>query len=275
LKHLPKTLLVSFFIFCTLIFTYIIVLSLLKTDDVHNFEGKCNDCHINIPKGNKGETHIFIKSITQICLDCHNLSNIISHPVDIIPSMIVPEDLHLDWEGRITCATCHDIHQKKRKSLFGKGYYFLRRVETGRAFCESCHYKIEEAHKAFLDIAHVGFKYREVKEVNDETEVDRTTAECLRCHDYSISRHERTRIAEGIWDHGPAGISHPIGVKYPDPKNPLSRKEFVMVTELPPQIKLTDGKINCISCHDPYSEEKGQLVIENKEGALCLACHIK
>jgi predicted CXXCH cytochrome family protein len=273
MKNLIKTLVVPSLIGCIMVFAYYFFVSSQERSDFHNFDGRCEDCHVNIPKGVKGERLLFFKGITQICLDCHDLDNAISHPVDIIPSMLVPEDLHLDWEGRMTCATCHDIHQKKRKSLFGKGCFFLRRAETGQAFCSSCHYKVlEEKHRANLDTAHVGSRYIET---DTENGIDRSSAECLGCHDDEISRHQRKMIVTGIWDHGIDGFSHPLGVRYPDPKSPLSRKEFVDITGLPRQIKLIDGKIGCITCHDPYSKEKGQLVISNKRGALCLACHIR
>lgn len=271
-KHFKIFLILSL-VACLGALTYRIVISSRIDSDVHNFEGRCDDCHINVPNGVRGEKLLFIKGITQICLDCHDLSEAVSHPVDIVPSMLVPDDLHLDWEGRMTCATCHDIHQQKRKSLFGKGYFFLRRVETGKAFCTSCHYKVlEEKHKADLDVAHISLEYREA---NEGDEIDKASADCLECHDDTVSRHERKRIVTGIWDHGIDGFSHPIGVRYPDSKSPLSRKKFTEVTEIPPQIKLIDGKISCITCHDPYSTEKGQLVISNKRGALCLACHIR
>lgn len=270
IKNPPKTLFIPFLILCPLVFTHIIVSSLFKAD-VHDFEGRCESCHINIPKGEKGERLIFVKGITQLCLDCHNRSDVVSHPVDTIPSMNVPGDLHLDWKGQMTCATCHDIHQKERRSLSGEGRYFLRRVETGKAFCSSCHDRIlEEGHKALLDVAHIGFKYREI---DTRGEIDKTSAECLRCHDGSIASQTSTKIGIGIWEHSREETSHPIGVEYP--RGPESHNDYVDIRRLPPQIKLIDGKIGCTTCHNPYSKEKGQLVMSNEGSALCVTCHIR
>lgn len=270
MKSPMKKLFIPPLILCLLVLTYIIVLSLFK-GDVHDFEGRCESCHINTPKGKKGERLIFVKGITQLCLDCHDRSDVVSHPVDIMPSMKVPEDLHLDWEGRMTCATCHDIHQKSRKALFGEGRYFLRRVETGRALCYGCHDKIfEEGHKAVLTTAHTGPKYREI---DIRGEIDDTSFGCLICHDGSIGRAARTEIGVGVWDHGREGASHPIGVEYP--RSPGSHNDYVDIMRLPPQIKLIDRKIGCTTCHNPYSKEKSHLVMSNKGSALCVACHIR
>jgi len=253
-----------------LILMYVIVLSILK-EDVHDFDRGCEGCHINLPKGERGERLIFVKGITQICLDCHDRSDVVSHPVDIIPSMKVPEDLHLDWEGRMTCATCHDIHQKRRRTLSGQGRYFLRRLETGKALCYSCHDKeFKKGHRGIFDVAHIGPKYREI---GIEGELDNISLDCLRCHDDTIARSARTRIGIGIWDHGPEGSSHPVGVEYP--RGAASQKDYIDITRLPPEIRLIDGKIGCSTCHNPYSKEKGYLVMSNKGSALCLACHIR
>ena len=263
-----KKLIISSLIVCLIGLTYLIVLSIIR-EGVHDFEDNCETCHINIPKGEKGERLIFVKGITQICLDCHDRRNVASHPVDIRPSMKVPEDLHLDWEGHMTCATCHDIHQKRRRALFGEGRYFLRRIETGKALCYSCHDKmLEKGHKASLDTAHMGPKYREM---DIRGELDEVSFQCLRCHDGSIAMSARTEIRIGIWDHGREGGSHPVGVEYP--RGPASFKDYVDIMRLPSKIKLIDGKVGCVTCHDPYSKEKGHLVMSNKGSALCLVCH--
>jgi len=38
---------------------------------------------------------------------------------------------------------------------------------------------------------------------------------------------------------------------------------------------LFDGKVGCLSCHNPYGDKKYSLVMENKRSGLCLACHRK
>jgi len=40
-------------------------------------------------------------------------------------------------------------------------------------------------------------------------------------------------------------------------------------------IRLFNGKITCVSCHDLNSAEKDLLVINNSDSRLCFSCHLK
>lgn len=54
----------------------------------------------------------------------------------MIPSMKVPEDLHLDGRGRWSCATCHVVHNNS-----GGLPYLLRVTVSKSQLCLSCHNK--------------------------------------------------------------------------------------------------------------------------------------
>jgi predicted CXXCH cytochrome family protein len=41
------------------------------------------------------------------------------------------------------------------------------------------------------------------------------------------------------------------------------------------RVILVDGRVTCISCHDPYSSEPKRLVMSNHRSRLCLECHRK
>jgi predicted CXXCH cytochrome family protein len=36
-----------------------------------------------------------------------------------------------------------------------------------------------------------------------------------------------------------------------------------------------DGKVGCLTCHNPLNPEKGHLVMSDRNSALCLTCHNK
>ena len=258
---------ILFAAFCLLVLISVAVLSGVR-EDVHKFEGRCENCHLNLPRGVRGERLLFVKGISELCLDCHDSSAARSHPVDVVPSMRVPEDLHLDWEGRITCATCHDVHQKRR-TFFGKQRFFLRRLETGKLLCHGCHDALlEEGHRAVLGVAHMSSSYR----VTDaERAIDDASFSCLGCHGSGLAGSAPAEIGAGIWDHGQGVTSHPIGVEYPT--GPESRRDYVDIGRLPPQIHLIDRKVGCTTCHNPYSREKNQLVMSNRGSAMCVSCH--
>ena len=71
---------------------------------------------------------------------------------------------------------------------------------------------------------------------------------------------------------GEAKIHHPTDVAYP----PAGKeREFASVSSVRAKgLRFSDGRITCTTCHD-LRNPKYHLVMENKESALCLACHIK
>lgn len=85
----------------------------------------CSGCHT--PDGSRrGELK---KALSQLCLDCHQDRTATSeHRVDIEPKREV-KGLPLS-AGRITCATCHDVHRNTHGSL-------LRM--PARKLCLVCH----------------------------------------------------------------------------------------------------------------------------------------
>jgi len=109
------------------------------------------------------------------------------------------------------------------------------------------------------------------------------TTTCLRCHDgtvapSNISSAQRTefvnqtRSARFAPAHGSS--NHPVGIKYPQldrgfrPANSVTGKGTV---------RLPNGKVECISCHDPHNGagQRHFLVTSNAGSALCLTCHRK
>jgi predicted CXXCH cytochrome family protein len=41
------------------------------------------------------------------------------------------------------------------------------------------------------------------------------------------------------------------------------------------RIVLVDGKVTCVSCHNPYKSTSAKLAKDNTSSRLCLTCHIK
>ena len=126
---------------------------------------KCLHCHESKPVMAGGR---FVKDVVSLCRDCHSVVHRMSHPVDVRPQGDVPEDLPLDHEGTITCATCHDPHaasssakpylsrgivERLRGMFSSTGYstYFLRMPNTEGQLCLSCHGK-EEVDEGYLEI---------------------------------------------------------------------------------------------------------------------------
>lgn len=107
--------------------------------------------------------------------------------------------------------------------------------------------------------------------------VDAFSRDCLACHDgghasdvkidYRNSPGNKSSRYGGAKD-------HPIGMDYNfyagmDPVNykpaPAFNSKMIFV----------DGKVGCLTCHNPLKPEKTHLVMSDQGSALCLSCHNK
>ncbi len=108
-----------------------------------------------------------------------------------------------------------------------------------------------------------------------------TSLVCLGCHDGTVatstigSSHALLAgIREGFAvPDGYAWRDHPIGISYPGSPREYRPQSFVESKN----VRLPEGRIECISCHDPHNVggHDGMLVMSNRRSALCLTCHIK
>lgn len=229
----------------------------------HEFSSdKCTLCHFD----EKKEPMNIKPFITSACETCHpNLQEIISHPTDIYPNLLIPEDMPL-IEGRLTCVTCHYVHPSEKKQFVNKKY-FLRRTNRGPIFCSTCHKMDEEKH-VILENVHMGLYI-----VTDRaTRIDKMSIECITCHDKYINEPVGF-LGAGTWNHFKSS-NHPIGISYQN-ISPKKMHQFRPASMLPKKMRLFNGKIGCGTCHDIYSKLKFMLVMENTGSKLCLECHIK
>ena len=249
-----------------------LAVTLLKSQTVDPHNSACPSCHLGDPKTNgRNIAH----DINRICLDCHARPDSTSHPVGMVPSMKVPEDLHLDWRGRLSCASCHDVHQQ---GADGHARYpaLLRRPQGGRPFCAACHRTIGTPNARILHSmmkATAHGKAQLVQAGDQAGPIDEESRGCLGCHDGSVAAGGDTRVAQGgVWEHGgDVGITHPIGIRYA--LAALKNQALIPAAELNAAIRLPGGMVGCGSCHDSFSTSKHQLVMDNAGSSLCLQCH--
>jgi predicted CXXCH cytochrome family protein len=233
----------------------------------HEFkEGDCGTCHVDV----SGSPKVMTAPITKLCEPCHKTINRrSSHPVDIVTGfMKIPADFPLT-DGRLTCNTCHNIHENK-SSVFAEKTYFLRRPAAGREFCLSCHEvnPTRKSHAEIIGIAHTGSKYT-VR--NKSMPLDALSVACISCHDGSIGAAASTQIGQGVWNHMQG--SHPIGVSYQEAR--MKKGGLHPLNRISRKIRFFDGRIGCETCHDTYSKNPMKLVITNEGSKLCLSCHNK
>jgi len=240
----------------------------------HNFAGQCALCHLTTPEeGILTPESALREDVNKKCVMCHRMDSDTSHPVGVTPSSTIPLERYLDQERRLTCTTCHDVHKEEKQDISERELKgLLRGHNVGRAFCLTCHSEdrlgADWRHTNVIASAHLQGRL-----IQDERGgmLDSFSIECLSCHDGVIASMGETTVRAGSFTHG-IGLSHPIGNEYPRFNG---KNDFVNVEFLPRSIKLVDGKVGCLSCHNPYGSEDKYLVVQNKRSALCLTCHQK
>jgi hypothetical protein len=92
---------------------------------------------------------------------------------------------------------------------------------------------------------------------------------CLTCHDGAIAENiSPCTKASCLLD---SNSSHPVFKQYPpDGKESEFHPSFQIEAA---GIKLTNGEITCISCHDLIVQEEFHLALENRSSLLCMVCH--
>lgn len=234
----------------------------------HDFAGQCDICHLQEPL-EPGGVLIFNYDIDYLCNHCHEIPEINSHPSQIIPTMPMPAGFPRDWQGRITCATCHDPHLDE----WGINPYLLRGAVTGRSFCALCHNELEQpgSQHRIAEIVHAKNALTPTQEELSGS-LDRISLECISCHDGSVGKATDFRVAgEETLTYAGQYLSHPIGMNYREATQ--QQRRLRPVESLSPLITLVDGKVGCSSCHNQYSHELTMLTTNNRGSALCLQCH--
>ncbi len=213
------------------------------------------------------------------CGTCHRMDKSFSHPVDVVPSaaIIIPADLPLSLDGKMTCTTCHDtdgvLGHGRKQGVSRDG--LLRPALSIGSGCTACHHlsartgsKSSSGHSLGIDRAHytrtASARRQSMKPAFTMATIDLDieSRNCLSCHDGTV--------ASDIGREGHQG--HPVGVIMAS-SNPNREMPVRSANMLDPRIRLFDGRVGCNSCHNPYSGEKNQLIMSNVASRLCLSCH--
>ena len=250
----------------------------IKVKDPHQFEGKCNLCHLGLK-----DPSVLARDPNYLCLSCHPGADKRSHPSNIFPNRALPPQFPL-FKNKMVCVTCHFPHRHYGKEgeagehrdtglVTTPGPYLLRAEESGKIFCYTCH-KGNFTNPS-VDSHAVAFKkaHSPLLDFDKKQKIDDNSRECLSCHDGTISTEATTKIQGLSWEHRKnIGLSHPIGVDYSQVYTSKPRL-YHPPERLDQRIALINGKIGCETCHNHYSKHKKHLVMDNFKSRLCLSCH--
>jgi len=108
--------------------------------------------------------------------------------------------------------------------------------------------------------------------------IDSFSMECVSCHDGGEApnidinyRNSPTTASEHKYA---GGKDHPIGMDYQSYVG-FSGGDLKYVSMSNVKMIFVDGKVGCLTCHDPLNPEKKHLVVTDVRDALCRTCHNK
>jgi hypothetical protein len=214
-------------------------------------------------------------SASTSCISCHRFEAALSHPVNIAPSMPMPEGWQLE-DGKLTCLTCHDSAASRPDHARRTGNALLRDDTTATTSCTQCHTRgsTGSSHATVSGWAHLTSvdKHHPRRASRPAAgSLDSESNMCVSCHDGTIAgdagTHPSMRSTKLAND-------HPIGVKYARIRPPTEDKiNLVPRAALDRRVRLFDENLGCGSCHSVYSKNDHLLVMNNLRSKLCLACH--
>jgi len=91
--------------------------------------------------------------------------------------------------------------------------------------------------------------------------------DCLSCHDGLVATEIKLSTKIGNYF-----CNHPVNRDYPPAGKIDAYKPEEQVTSA--GIKLVNGQVSCISCHNLNNREKYQLAVPLDNSNLCFSCHI-
>lgn len=232
----------------------------LKAGDKHPANLACDNCHLARENIDAGNANILVASQEVLCSSCHENALTASHPSGFTPSMPIPKTFPLDWKAELTCSTCHSVHGNKPG--------LMRVARRGKNLCLSCHEEkffstMKDGGTSVMSFGHL--------DARDSSggDIDSFTIQCMSCHE-TLEGDLNVQIRGGITRHSNSKASHPVGMNY---EQSAIYGGYRPISSLPAEIALPNGTMSCISCHQGYSDEHGQLVISNDRSALCFSCH--
>lgn len=227
----------------------------------------CEECHL--PKGGAAD-YGSVKhggDTIELCRDCHE-DNL--HPVKIPVAGVTdapPADLPLgtgSLAGKITCLTCHDIHQRKVRGRLLRvvGAEAKGRIESLCAACHGSRLKEKSPHLGEGSGCHLCHMNKPRPGQGTQGLGANVQAVCNFCHDALDNKHFLAL-------------------------DPFT-DEYIAEQAAAVAVPMLEGRYTCVSCHDPHAkagrkkllrgEYLGLAGISKKinphwKNVMCVSCH--
>ncbi len=202
-----------------------------------------------------------------------------NHPVAVIPSDVVtvPWGWPLNDRGAITCLTCHTGIPNETDSSDPMLRDYESSAAPATAFCAKCHdfgqLSAKSIHWVAIGEAHIRPEHAGLRESGGR--LDSQMRQCFSCHDGAMASEADNTIPSsrmlGYTEY--SGRNHPVGVRYTRGARPRHLSPLRPSSMLPPEVRLSGGKVSCMSCHDLYAGSPNLLTVPIRGSRLCLTCH--
>jgi predicted CXXCH cytochrome family protein len=108
------------------------------------------------------------------------------------------------------------------------------------------------------------------------TGIDSLSTDCLSCHDGVTAQSFKVRIKNNPNNRAMCLEDiiggHPVGMEY-DKYVAVNGNKYRCDVQFTREMIFAEGKVGCLTCHNPLNPDKGHLVINNSSSELCFACH--
>jgi predicted CXXCH cytochrome family protein len=108
-------------------------------------------------------------------------------------------------------------------------------------------------------------------------DIDSFSKNCLSCHDGLAALNINTNYRNSPENFKSRNLDakvHPIGMDY-ERYVALGKGYFKPIAMWNSKLILVNGKVGCLTCHNPLNPERKHLVMSDVRSTLCLTCHDK
>jgi hypothetical protein len=121
------------------------------------------------------------------------------------------------------------------------------------------------------------YRYFSQKKQGSVVSIDAFSADCIGCHDgvgaTAVGVDLRNRPYDRSSRVNSFSNDHPIGMDYS--RYVGANRGYNNIMQGSNKMVFVNGRVGCLSCHDPLNQEKGHLVMSDQHSALCNTCHSK
>lgn len=120
----------------------------------------------------------------------------------------------------------------------------------------------------------VRFRNQDTFSKSPKRVIDEASQKCLGCHDeMGALKRYGSNASAGFDNKGMTKMAeaHPVGLLYE--RRTIFRNDLNTSADFPPGVILVNGRVSCVTCHDPLNPKSNHFAAGNTRSALCFVCH--